>query len=47
MATRDDVTVQIDAEFRAKARELEINMSRLLEDELRAEIERREQSPKR
>src|SRR4051812_11353995 len=42
MATRDDVTVRIDTELRAKARELEINLSRMLEDELRAEIERRE-----
>jgi hypothetical protein len=42
MATRDDVTVRIDTELRAKARELEINLSRLLEDELRAEVERRE-----
>src|SRR4051812_41274753 len=40
--TRDDVTVRIDVELRAKARELEINLSRLLEDELRIEVERRE-----
>jgi Post-segregation antitoxin CcdA len=42
MATRDDVTVRIDTELRAKARELEINMSRLFEDALAAEIDRRE-----
>jgi post-segregation antitoxin (ccd killing protein) len=42
MSIRDDVTVRIDTELRAKARELEINMSRLLEDELRTEIARRE-----
>lgn len=42
MATRDDVTVRIDTELRAKARELEINLSRLLEDALRDEVDRRE-----
>lgn len=41
MATRDDVTVRIDTELRAWARELEINMSRLFEDALRAEIAQR------
>lgn len=42
MAARDDVTVRIDTELRAKAKELDINMSRLFEDTLRNEIERRE-----
>ena len=42
MATRDDVTVRIDTEMRAKARELEINLSRLLEEKLAEEIARRE-----
>jgi hypothetical protein len=42
MATRDDVTVRIDIELRAKAKELDINMSRLFEDALGDEIERRE-----
>jgi hypothetical protein len=42
MATRDDVTVRIDVELRAKAKELDVNMSRLLEDALREEIQRRE-----
>jgi post-segregation antitoxin (ccd killing protein) len=42
MATRDDVTVRLDTELRAKARDLEINLSRLLEDTLREEIERQE-----
>lgn len=42
MATRDDVTVRIDLELRAKARELDINLSRMLEDALRKEIERQE-----
>jgi post-segregation antitoxin (ccd killing protein) len=42
MATRDDVTVRIDVELRAKAKELDINLSRLLEDALRDEVERRE-----
>ena len=42
MATRDDVTVRVDTELRAKARDLGINMSRLLEDTLREEVERRE-----
>ena len=40
MATRDDVTVRIDTGLRAKARELDINMSRLFEDALGEEIER-------
>jgi post-segregation antitoxin (ccd killing protein) len=42
MATRDDVTVRVDTELRAKARDLGINLSRLLEDTLRDEIERLE-----
>jgi Post-segregation antitoxin CcdA len=42
MATRDDVTVRIDTELRAKARELEINMSRLFEGALRDEVFRLE-----
>lgn len=40
MATRDDVTVRIDTELRAKARDLGINLSRLLEEKLAAEIDR-------
>jgi post-segregation antitoxin (ccd killing protein) len=39
-AARDDVTVRIDIELRAKAKELDINMSRLLEGALRDEIDR-------
>jgi hypothetical protein len=44
MATRDDVTVRIDTELRDKAKpdQLDINLSRLLEDALRDEIDRRE-----
>ena len=42
MATRDDVTVRIDTKRRAKARDMGINLSRLLEDPLRDEILRRE-----
>ena len=42
MATRGDVTVRIDKELREKARDLGINLSRLLEDALRNDINRRE-----
>lgn len=44
MATRDDVTVRLDTELRAKASPegLNINMSRLFEDALREEIRRLE-----
>jgi hypothetical protein len=42
MGTRDDVTVRIDTELREKAREHEINLSRLLEGALREEVERLE-----
>jgi Post-segregation antitoxin CcdA len=40
--TRADVTVRLDTRLRARATELEINLSRLLEDGLRYEVERRQ-----
>jgi hypothetical protein len=42
MATRGDVTIRIDRELRARARDLDINLSRLCEDALGDEIQRRE-----
>jgi post-segregation antitoxin (ccd killing protein) len=42
MPARDDVTVRLDVGLREKARELDINLSRLLEETLREEVERRE-----